>query len=71
MNEIFTEKTIGSISGAELKKKIVAVADECYSNEDYQEAADFYRAANEIVESAMYKQIVEYRFSEFEDKEKE
>lgn len=31
MNDIFTEKTIGSISGVELKKKITAVADECYS----------------------------------------
>ncbi|MBO6115760.1 MAG: hypothetical protein J6P14_01225 [Ruminococcus sp.] len=69
MNDIFTEKTIGSISGVELKKKITAVADECYSNEDYQSAAEFYRTASEIIEGAMYKQIVEYKFSGFDDKD--
>ena len=71
MKDIFTEKTVGSISGAELKKKIIAVADECYSNDDYQSAANFYRGASEIIESAEYKQIVEYKFSEFEGVEEE
>ena len=71
MKDIFTEKTRSSISGAELKKKIIAVADECYSNGDYQSAADFYRGASEIIEGTMYKQTVEYRFSEVEGEDEE
>ena len=55
MAEIFTERTIDSIEGIELKRLIMKSADESHSEGDIKGAADLYRLAAQMDENRVYR----------------
>lgn len=55
MAEIFTEKTIKTVDGAELKRSIMKSADELHSDGDIKGAAAFYKLAAQMDENRTYK----------------